>query len=477
MKNTKLINLLKSLNAEDLRWFYKFLQSPFFNSNKNILALFEHLRKFHPAFDSPSLTKESVFQKIFSNKTFRIKKLDDLMYHLTVLLEDFLISKTIRSNVSLRKKALTQAYNEQNLYTFFEKNTQKRIQHQKSKTTLNLDESLELFQLHHDLYFHPNTPKQKEAHSHLYLASEHIDSFYIQAKLRLIAEMKARETTLGESVSIPKLKDFASQKCDCQICSIYLKIIELYDSENELLYFEIKEQFLNSIEYLNQHDSQLILSHLQNFAIRQSKKEDMRFADESFELYRYGLQYDLLTHHQQMSDSTFINIVISSAKLNELDWAFHFIQQYKSLLNPNTQKDVNILAMAYWYFFNKNFSKTVDLLQDHSSQKTFFQINERSLLFRASFELFLIEKSWFQFLENHAKTFERYIRRKSGVSKNKELAYLNFIHFSRKLANYLSQNSMSKKTVSLWLSKLNGITPIVSKTWLAEKIESSNRQI
>ena len=64
LSTSKFILTLETLNEADLKAFEQWLKSPWCNSNKTLLRLLEHVRKYYPACDSSKLTKERVFQKI-----------------------------------------------------------------------------------------------------------------------------------------------------------------------------------------------------------------------------------------------------------------------------------------------------------------------------------------------------------------------------------------------------------------------------
>ena len=58
------IEILETLNREELKQFRRFLLSPYFNRSKKLIKLFDILAKHHPNYDIPSLTKEYLHKKI-----------------------------------------------------------------------------------------------------------------------------------------------------------------------------------------------------------------------------------------------------------------------------------------------------------------------------------------------------------------------------------------------------------------------------
>ena len=63
MKNSKLIQVLKSFSAGDWKEFKKFAVSPYFNKGRDYIPLLEELKVFYPNFDSDKLTSEYIYSK------------------------------------------------------------------------------------------------------------------------------------------------------------------------------------------------------------------------------------------------------------------------------------------------------------------------------------------------------------------------------------------------------------------------------
>jgi len=82
MKNSQIINLLKTFDPKEIKRFREFISSPYFNKNKNVIKLYEVIRKAYPDFEQEKFTKEFVFSKIFPGKKFNDNTLRLLMHYL-----------------------------------------------------------------------------------------------------------------------------------------------------------------------------------------------------------------------------------------------------------------------------------------------------------------------------------------------------------------------------------------------------------
>ena len=97
INNSRLITILRTFDRDELKRFDKFVQSPYFNTNPNVYALYKYLKKFAPDFSS-DIYKVPILNKVYSKKyskqavlsTNDNKLLNDLVYKLARLTEEFL---------------------------------------------------------------------------------------------------------------------------------------------------------------------------------------------------------------------------------------------------------------------------------------------------------------------------------------------------------------------------------------------------
>ncbi|HEY3249711.1 MAG TPA: hypothetical protein VGK25_01205, partial [Ignavibacteria bacterium] len=68
MKDTKLINILRTFSKEEMKQFEKFVASPYFHSGKNCMPLLKQLQKFYPGFDNEKLTYKNIHKKLYPGK-------------------------------------------------------------------------------------------------------------------------------------------------------------------------------------------------------------------------------------------------------------------------------------------------------------------------------------------------------------------------------------------------------------------------
>jgi len=90
MVNSKLVKLLKTFSKQEILKFKDFVNSPYFNKNRNVINLCEEVLTYGPGFDSAGFTEENVYRKIFGNEKFDYFKIKNIISDLFSLAAEFL---------------------------------------------------------------------------------------------------------------------------------------------------------------------------------------------------------------------------------------------------------------------------------------------------------------------------------------------------------------------------------------------------
>ena len=471
MLNSKLIQLFRTLNDEEVRRFHKFLQSPYHNSNQSILSLFRYIKKSHPLYQSDRLHKERVFEKLFPSKSFNPNKIRKLMSALYKLAEDFLLLIDLENSKYRRKKALAKIYQHRGINHLFEKHIQELIEMFQSDGYRDRTYYFELMQLYRDLYFQADisTPFNPEF---LRKAMKTLDIYYGLSKLQLNAEMQTRKQIWDESFDLyleeeNKNLEFKFAPNSNILSNIYLRILALHGEQaGPETFEEALQDFRKIIPQIRRKERQSILQHLLNYCIRSINSGNDQYQEELFKLYQLGLEHDLMMENKQMSEIAFSNIVALSTSLNELTWSKQFIEDFSPYLKEEIQAEIKALSYGFLYFHQKDYNKVIHALQLCKFKDIRNLLKSKCLLLRTYFDQFEDDNTYFEFLIDQTLAFEKYVRRVKVISKEKVQAYLNFIKYSRKIA----QSRMSGKSVVPLKSQLLAQNRVSYKPWLLEKL-------
>src|SRR5689334_8259284 len=90
MLDYSFIEIYETFTREDIKAFKRFITSPYFNRSKKVVKLFDQVIKYHPNFESSSLTKEKLHAKVSPEIPYNDITMRRLLFDLQNLTEKYL---------------------------------------------------------------------------------------------------------------------------------------------------------------------------------------------------------------------------------------------------------------------------------------------------------------------------------------------------------------------------------------------------
>ena len=119
MINSKLIEILKSFSLIEIKNLSVFISKHAEKKDTLPLRLLIILEKQYPEFIEKNISKEKIYNKVFSDKKFNENKLSKLMSELTKIIEDYIVHIKREENTADEKMNLLKFYFERNLDKYF----------------------------------------------------------------------------------------------------------------------------------------------------------------------------------------------------------------------------------------------------------------------------------------------------------------------------------------------------------------------
>ena len=120
MKKNRLLALLRNLDAREFKRLEEMVYSPFFNKDRKVTLLFELLKPFAPAFDSPQLTKQWLFEQLFDGRKKITSSLSIKMSKLQTLVKEYLTLNRLEERPYYKRHLLLDALLEKEQFDFFQ---------------------------------------------------------------------------------------------------------------------------------------------------------------------------------------------------------------------------------------------------------------------------------------------------------------------------------------------------------------------
>ncbi len=389
------------------------------------------------------------------------------MHGLATLTEQFLVAQRLRNNQFEKKKLLVTELGERNVYGLFEKGTKELIRGLEELPYRDVNFYKEVHELNLNFYGHFQTNKQKGNTSILRSAIQNLEYYFLSQRQRLDFIVKSHEKLIGDKFDVKSYTEAKKILSDEPIFKIYELVIEaLSNSDNDVIYLKIETMFKNEISRLAKHDQFEIIGILLNHFNDNANKRKEGYQSKMLSLYKFGLDQNLMLENNQIDETIFTNIASVGIAEGEFDWVEGFIEEYKMLLPSSVRDEATSLSLGLLFFYKKEFTKTIELILNRKFSKPLDVLKSKSILLRVYFEQFLLDDSYYSFLIDQTNAFEKFVRRNDLISESKKEAYLNFILFTRRLANSFFQNA---SVVNLY-DKVRQTELVVLKGWLIAKM-------
>ena len=475
MKNSKLVKLIKTLSPDEFRRFHRYLKSPFFTTNKNLLSLYEYFRKYHPEYESPKLKKETVFKKIFPGLPFNYAKFAALTQSMTRLLEDYLLWIKIQESPIQRQQQLLEVFNERNLFEFYERGHVRRLEKLQELPFRDMEFYQHKIQLHADYYFHPLNNKYDLEDLSLESLSDNLDIYFILGKYRTATALKNRERILSKKYPVRFLEALSTERekgwlHGHYLVKLYEQLFQLMEKQLHATFFDYKKLLFSHYSDIRQADKELLFYSGLNYAIGQINQGVEQFYKEALEWYKLAISSRLIIERGKINEAVFSNIVLLGCREKEFVWTNHFIKNYGKYLNKSTRQDSILFSESLLLFHQKKFQESMFKLASHSFSKD-VQPKVRLTVIRNNFEQFLTNNQYYEMLQSNIEAFEKYIIRDKYFSPAKIESHVHCIRIIKKLSDKILERP-KKKVLAAWLeAEIEKRKKVVVKDWLREKVE------
>ncbi|MCB0727875.1 MAG: hypothetical protein KDD00_10450 [Ignavibacteriae bacterium] len=471
MQNSKLIQLLRSLKTSEFREFKEYLNSPVFNKNKNIIALFDAVKKYYPAFDQKGMDNEKIFKKIFPGEKYDYFKLKNLTSDTFGLGKDFLSFIFYRDHSPLKDKYLLEQLRDRSLDSIFEQ-THKAVtkKHVKSKVRDEnfIQKSLELTE---EMLFY-KIPKDPD--SRLGFFQNELDLYLQYTLIRLLKyynimmhEKNQNNCEFKMGLYNEVMNYLRENPQDNPTIKIYYNIVLLGEEKKDKYFYELKKLKEKYINELNTEDTFTLFMHMANYcAYNFNVLEKPEFMREHFLLSKENFENGTMQLGKLLYPD-FLNHVKIAVRVDEFDWAERYISEHKDQL---TEEKENTLNFCYGYISYKkgDLDKALELFSKTNFPIFILKIQVKILLLKINYE-----KGFYEQVYAMIDSFRHYLSRENSLLEVSKESYYDFIKVLKELIKL--RYMPDKDEININLQKIkNDIEDIKYnqfgiKIWLREK--------
>lgn len=477
MTDSKVYTALKYLSVYELNSFKKYLDSPYFNMNEKLVALYDIYLPLLKGQKVDHLTKETIWNMVVEGKKYNDAKYRKLHSELLRVFEEFLAQKAYDSNKFIKSNMALQAVRQrkiEKLYKSVSTSSDRALEHNYNRSSeylyakyFNEKEKLELYS---ESEIKRMRTKEIEKIINIPDTIKYLDQFYIAEKLKYYVKLLAwkKIISLDQDLDYMDLVRKMMSKEPIQSIppiAVYDTIIKTQEDQDDTeSYFLLKKQVEEFIDSFPDLEIGGIYDALLSFAVRMVNKGDLTFQEEALEVYKGALEKETIMENGNIMASNFNNIVFFALRTGNFDWAEEFVEEYQALLTDQDRTSSVAFSLARIQFYRKEYGKVIELLQEVEMNSVVYTLSSKTILLLSYYEL-----DEFDALDSFVNSFRVYLNREKSISARKKSAYKNLLKYVTKLINTrdLDKNGLRKLKV-----EIEATSGIVSKPWLLEKISN-----
>lgn len=477
MNNSKLLQLLRSLNDRELGQFESYL-SGFVDTESLLFRFYKYIHPFAPLFEDKKLSKEAVFAKIYPKETFKDVRVRELMSGLSKHLENYLILIEQTEEEFYTQLALLKQYRKRkldNLYRLQAKQIEKLMLNDQF---LNAESYKRKFLFADELNNHFEAQQVREHNEAINQKNENLDRYYFGTKLKTLSEIINRENILNAQFNktlkqdiIRIVEENKNLYLDSPIVHCFYEVLLLLEKQDDV------DQFNRTFHIINQYQKSFtelelknLYYHLLNYCIKHVNKGSIEYAQKLFDLQKLLLQNKVLLDNNEISHISYRNIVTIGIKLKEYEWVEQFIADYKNNIIERFRENAYNLSQTNLLYAKKEFEQTISLLNQVEFTDVFYACSAKFTQTKAYYAL-----KEFETLDYFVSAFQLYLKRNKEISDSFKKSSENFLkHFKKlllivKQKDYKENDKIIKKIKDLE-SNIKNEKIIANRSWLLEEL-------
>lgn len=476
MLSRKLLDLLETFSKYDLNRFGKYLQSPFFNENEDLIKLFDLLDDYFRLPENvreaakAKLGKEKVWRQLYGKKKYNDAHLRRLCSELTKQAYGFITAWAYKSDALRESTDLLEALNDMKLEKHFN-STLRQINQLKDKLPRR-DASFhyEQYRVENLAHLHlEQTGKQGINFENLEQADYHLDCFYFTQKLRHYCDALDHRNRLSEQAEISVFPDFlkfleAHDYLRVPSVNAYYLVAQMLSWPEEENYFQQLKQLLREkVDCFTVAELNYLYIYLKNYCIS-TKINNGRseYFQELFEIFKTLLEQEIIIINGKLDPQDYKNIITVGLHIEEFEWVKQFIRNYTKHLPEENQENALTYNLAKVFFHEENYDKVIEQLREVEYKNLVYALGSKLMLLRTYFEL-----KEFIALDSLIDSFRIYLRRNKMISRDIKQQYLNVLRFVKKMSNL---DIYDKALVQKVKKQIVDCKNLAAKKWLLDKI-------
>lgn len=482
-----IVKILKKFSPEEINEFEKFLRSPFYNNQSTVIKLFSELKKYYPGFTDNRITKEYLFSVVS-----RGNKYDDKLFrkHLSLinkLAEEYLNVLQIRKEDKKKKLNVLQQLSDRDLNDVFSKKL-REVEKEFGKNN-KLDPDNFIFKHLLNLVKSSHSLSQNDSRTNfeeLWDTYNNLLNYFIHELSSIINQYDTykysfKESKKGNPYWIPLEKNRLEKKINelrklvppgnknaILFLDITSNTLKLNSADGFKAYKELKKIISRDSEKLSRSFLFHCMKRLNVFCISEGVKGENDMNRELFENHKIMIKNNLFYNDEvkDMNLLSFRTILRTALKVNEIEWATAFVNEFINKITEESRTNVYNFAQTLLAFHKNDYTGSLRHISRISKIQSLIPMSIDIYVLKAKI---FYELGYFDSAKSTADSFRHFINGNKLISDYLKSVLLNFLKFYKTLIRLKFKGSSSE--LKNFISEIKNSKDTTERKWLIEKAE------
>lgn len=468
MKNSQLIELLATFGRKEWIEATKFVQSPFHNSRKDVIPLFNYLKKVLPRGLEEKLEKERVFGLLYPGDRYDEKKIRYLMSFLYQLMQDYLAYTQWKGNKLQVQNNLLHGLRLRGLQRCFTTTGNRLEKDFRQHPLRNPAYHYQKSAFHEEMYA-DSTLRTRQQSTGFQSWTQHSNLYFMLQQLRQACVALSHQTVLEDTYQLPFLTavlreieegDYEQHK---ELMLFYFLYQSLAGSAQNDPFPKLQALIAETGPLFPKTELKSIYLFALNHCIQQLNQGRRNYLQYAFFLYQQGLEADIFLENGYISRFTYNNIALAGMGLKAFGWTEQFLRKYQEHIEEQYRLSTFNFNLATLYYRKGDFQQAMSLLRETEFKDVLHGLEGRKMLL-----VMYYEREEISALQSLLDSFRSLVYRQKRVGYHKE-NYLNLIRFTQQLLNHTRTDQEGLEKLRKAIQETE---KVAEREWLLEKLLS-----
>ncbi len=466
MQKSPLVQTLSALNLRERQELGRWVRSPAFNRRPEVVELYDWL--------CTQLGGNEPAEPELSNKRTLRRHLDvdepglrHTMSYLFRIVKQYLAWREWSADPQAEGRYLCRALRKKGLSAVFDKEF-KTLENVPQNAPQNAAFYLERYQLameHWEAQHHKGPMEGNQ----LRASDAAFSNFVAITALRhgcaaldqpgLIASQEI--SWLAETVSAVEAGRFA----DVPAVQVYYHCYKLMHEGSAVNFEALKNLLAEQPALLPSQELRDVYLIAINFCIKKLNTGARNFIREALDLYRLGLERQVIQDSGVLSKATYQNILLLALASEEWDWARNFLETYRNALPSAERHNTYHFNLALYFFRKKDYAAAQEILRDVDFRDVHHNLDARRMLVRIYFDT-----GAFNALDALLHSFRIYLQRHRTIGYHRDLN-ANFVRMVQRLLKLPPGDAQAREDLR---QQMADEYYLAEREWLLEQINTAH---